>query len=135
MYRVAHPLLSLTSTSSIRPLGTSRSCEECLSARVNRKPIPKQTATRSDKKLRRVYVDLSGPQETRALGGKRYVIVGTISPGTCKRLSRQRRVRPQPHRTDKVLYDLRTDGSLEILRTDGGTEFEGPSEAICEGCT
>ena len=73
---VHEPLLSVTAKSmGIKLTGTLHSCEGCLAARGIRKPIPKQTATRADKRLSRIFADLSGPKETRALGGKRYVIV------------------------------------------------------------
>lgn len=59
----------------VKLTGTLRSCKECLSARGIRKPSPKQTAPHSDKKLGCVYADLLGPQETRSLGKKRYVVI------------------------------------------------------------
>ena len=44
-------------------------------AKSPRAPIAKQTSNRSDRKLGRVFVDLSGEKEFPAIGGKRYAIV------------------------------------------------------------
>ena len=40
-----------------------------------RKPIVRSMHTRADKKLQRVFVDLSGPMAVQSIGGKRYTLI------------------------------------------------------------
>ena len=40
-----------------------------------RKPIARSTDTREDKKLKRVFVDLSGKMTVPSIGGKRYPLI------------------------------------------------------------
>ena len=40
-----------------------------------RKPIARSTHTRADKKLQRVFVNLSGPMAAQSIGEKRYTLI------------------------------------------------------------
>ncbi|CAB1114111.1 unnamed protein product [Ectocarpus sp. CCAP 1310/34] len=51
-------------------VGELRECLGCSTAKGLSKPIPNKTSTRADKKLQRVFVDLSGKARGQSLGEK-----------------------------------------------------------------
>lgn len=111
--------------------GTLHSCGGCLAARRVRRPIPKQTATRSDTTLGHILIDPTGSKKTKAPSGKRYVIVFRDD---FSRYTRTYFLSKSETATtlETFMPDTRIDGSVDILRTDRGTEFKGPFQVICE---
>ncbi|CAN0386005.1 unnamed protein product, partial [Laminaria digitata] len=109
-------------------LGKLRPCTGCSMAKGSRKPIPSSTKTRASKKLGRLFVDLSGPNRTLSLLGKRYVMLVKDD------YSRHAWVYFLKNKSDaadafrKLLADVRADGvpsKVEIVRSDNGGEFFG----------
>ena len=93
-----------------------------------RKPIARSTHTRADKRLQRVFVDLSGPMAVKSIGGKRYTL---IVRDDCTRFNRVYFLR---HKSDAAsafesfLAEVRADGILSTVmavRSDNGREFFG----------
>ena len=69
-------LLKKTATQQgIAYSGELHECRGCSMAKGLRKPIARSTHTRADKKLQRVFVDLSGPMAVQSIGGKRYTLI------------------------------------------------------------
>ena len=93
-----------------------------------RKPIARSTQTRADKRLQRVFVDLSGPTAVKSIGGKRYTL---IVRDDCTRFNRVYFLR---HKSDAAsafesfLAEVRADGipsTVMAVRSDNGREFFG----------
>ena len=55
--------------------GELHKCRGCSTAKGLRKPITRSTDTRADKKLERVFVDLSGKMAASSIRGKRYTLI------------------------------------------------------------
>ena len=55
--------------------GELHECRGCSIAKGLPKPIARSTHTRADKKLPRVFVDLSGQMTVPSIGGKRYTLI------------------------------------------------------------
>ena len=55
--------------------GELHECRGCSMAKGLRKPIVRSTDTRADKKLQRVFVDLSGKMAVPSIRGKRYTLI------------------------------------------------------------
>ena len=90
--------------------------------------IKKSTHTRADKKLGRVFVDLSGLKLVKSHGGKRYTLIVRDD------FSRYTWVYFMHHKSDaaetlkQFLSDARADGvpsQVVTVRSDGGGEFCG----------
>ena len=111
--------------------GKLRECEGCMVSKGTRAPIAKQTTNRSDRKLGRVFVDLSGEKEFPAIGGKRYAIVFRDDYSRYMWVYLLRRKSDAVGALEKFLCDTRSDGEVAILRSDGGTEFQGPFQDLC----
>ena len=63
-------LLKKTATQQgIAYSGELHECRGCSMAKGLRKPIARSTQTRADKRLQRVFVDLSGPMAVKSIGG------------------------------------------------------------------
>ena len=93
-----------------------------------RKSITQSTHTRAGKKLRRVFVDLNGPNVVESLGRKRYTLIVRDD------FSRYTWVYFMRHKSDaaelfkQFLADSRADdvpSKVVIVRSDGGGEFRG----------
>ena len=91
-----------------------------------RRGIKQPTHTRADKKLGRVFVDLSGPKVVESDGGKRYTLIVRDD------FSRYTWVYFMRHKSDAVetfkqfLSDTRADGvpsQVVTVRSDGGGDF------------
>ena len=69
-------LLKKTATQQgIAYSGEPYECRGCSMAKGLRKPIARSTHTRADKKLQRVFVDLSGLMAVQSIGGERYTLI------------------------------------------------------------
>ena len=99
-----------------------------------RKRIKQSTHTRADKKLGRVFVDLSGPKVVESLGRKRYTLIVRAD------FSRYSWMHCMRHKSDaaelfkQFLANTRTDGvpsKVVIVRSDGGGKFRGGSLETC----
>ena len=55
--------------------GTLKPCVGFSMAKGLRNSVHKTTSTRAKKKLRRLFVDLSGPKSTPAMSGKKYTMI------------------------------------------------------------
>ena len=122
-------LLKKTATpQGIAYSGKLHECRGCLMAKGLRKPIARSTHTRADKKLQRVFVDLSGPMAVQSIGGKRDTL---IVRDDCTRFTRVYFLR---HKSDAAsafasfLAEVRADGTpsaVMAVRSDNGREFFG----------
>lgn len=54
--------------------GELHGCKGCSIHKGARKPIKRSTSSRADRKLGRVFVDLSGPKPVESLGGRKYTL-------------------------------------------------------------
>ena len=129
-------LLKKTATQQgIAYSGELHECRGCSMAKGLRKPIARSTHTRADKKLQRVFVDLSGPMAVQSIGGKRYTL---IVRDDCTRFTR---VNFFMHKSDAAsafesfLAEVRADGTpsaVMAVRSDNGREFfGGASGELC----
>ena len=122
-------LLKKTATQQgIAYSGELHECRGCSMAKGLRKPIARSTQTRADKRLQRVFVDLSGPMAVKSIGGKRYTL---IVRDDCTRFNRVYFLR---HKSDAAsafesfLAEVRADGipsTVMTVRSDNGREFFG----------
>ena len=122
-------LLKKTATQQgIAYSGELHECRGCSMAKGLRKPIARSTQTRADKRLQRVFVDLSGPTAVKSIGGKRYTL---IVRDDCTRFNRVYFLR---HKSDAAsafesfLAEVRADGipsTVMAVRSDNGREFFG----------
>ena len=122
-------LLKKTATQQgIAYSGELHECRGCSMAKGLRKPIARSTQTRADKRLQRVFVDLSGPTAVKSIGGKRYTL---IVRDDCTRFNRVYFLR---HKSDAAsafesfLAEVRADGipsTVMTVRSDNGREFFG----------
>ena len=122
-------LLKKTATQQgIAYSGELHECRGCSMAKGLRKPIARSTHTRADKRLQRVFVDLSGPMAVKSIGGKRYTL---IVRDDCTRFNRVYFLR---HKSDAAsafesfLAEVRADGipsTVMAVRSDNGREFFG----------
>ena len=122
-------LLKKTATQQgIAYSGELHECRGCSMAKGLRKPIARSTRTRADKRLQRVFVDLSGPMAVKSIGGKRYTL---IVRDDCTRFNRVYFLR---HKSDAArafesfLAEVRADGipsTVMAVRSDNGREFFG----------
>ena len=108
--------------------GELHECQGCSMAKGLRKPIARSMHTRVDKKLPRIFVDLSGPMAVQSIGGKRYT---HIVRDDCTRFTRVYFLR---HNSDAAsafesfLAEVRADGTpsaVMAVRSDNGREFFG----------
>ena len=122
-------LLKKTATQQgIAYSGELHECRGCSMAKGLRKPIARSTHTRADKKLQRVFVDLSGPMAVQSIGGKRYTL---ILRDDCTRFTRLYFLR---HKSDAAsafesfLAEVRAKGTPSVVmavRSDNRREFFG----------
>ena len=122
-------LLKKTATQQgIAYSGELHECRGCSMAKGLRKPIARSTQTRADKRLQRVFVDLSGPTAVKSIGGKQYTL---IVRDDCTRFNRVYFLR---HKSDAAsafesfLAEVRADGipsTVMAVRSDNGREFFG----------
>ena len=108
--------------------GELKPCTGCSMAKGYRKPIKSRTNTRSDKKLGRVFVDLSGPKSVPSLTGKRYVMIVKDDYSRYSWLYFLERKSDAAEYFRKFLADVRADGvpsTVESVRSDNGGEFYG----------
>ena len=77
-------LLKKTATQQgITYSGELHECRGCSMAKGLQKPIARSTHTRADKKLQRVFVDLSGPMAVQSIGGKgTHLLCGITARGS-----------------------------------------------------
>ena len=108
--------------------GKLLACKGCSMAKGLRRGIKQSTHTRADKKLGRVFVDLSGPKVVESHGGKRYTLIVRDD------FSRYTWVYFMRHKSDaaetfkQFLADTRADGvpsQVMPVRSDGGGGFCG----------
>ena len=122
-------LLKKTATQQgIAYSGELHECRGCSMAKGLRKSIARSTHTRADKKLHRVFVDLSGPMAVQSIGGKRYTL---IVRDDCTRFTRVYFLR---HKSDAAsafesfLAEVRADSTpsaVMAVRSDNKREFFG----------
>ena len=122
-------LLKKTATQQgIAYSGELHECRGCSMAKGLRKPIARSTRTRADKRLQRVFVDLSRPMAVKSIGGKRYTL---IVRDDCTRFNRVYFLR---HKSDAAsafesfLAEVRADdipSTVMAVRSDNGREFFG----------
>ena len=122
-------LLKKTATQQgIAYSGELHECRGCSMAKGLRKPIARSTHTRADKRLQRVFVDLSGPMAVKSIGGKPYTL---IVRDDCTRFNRVYFLR---HKSDAAsafesfLAEVRADSipsTVMAVRSDNGREFFG----------
>ena len=55
--------------------GEMHACTGCSMSKAFRKGIARETKSRSDKKLGRVFVDLGGRKDVASIGGKHYPMI------------------------------------------------------------
>ena len=120
-------LLKKTATQQgIAYSGEPYECRGCSMAKGLRKPIARSTHTRADKKLQRVFVDLSGLVAVQSIGGKRYTL---IVRDDCTRFTRVYFLR---HKSDAAsafesfLAEVRADGTPSVVMAvlpDNGRVF------------
>ena len=120
-------LLKKTATQQgIAYSGELYECRGCSMAKGLWKPIARSTHTRADKKLQRVFVDLSGPMAVQSIGGKRYTL---IVRDDCTRFTRVYCFR---HKSDAAsafesfLAEVRADSTpsaVMAVRSDNGDSF------------
>ena len=104
-------------------VGELQPCSGCSQAKGLKKGVPSSTSTRSDKKLGRVFIDLSGPKPVPSLGGKNYTC---LIRDDFTRMTWVYFLRNKSDATDafkQFLADVRADGVpsvVEVVRSDGG---------------
>ena len=100
----------------------------CLVAKGLRKPIARSTHTRAEKKLQRVYVDLSGKMTVPDIGGKWYTL---IVRDDCTRFTRVYFLGKKSDAASafkSFLAEVRADSApsaVIAVRSDNGREFLG----------
>ena len=90
--------------------------------------IKQSTHTRADKKLRRVFVDLTGPKVVEAIGRKRYTLLVRNDFSRCTRVYYTHHKSDTGELVERFLADTRADGvpsKVVIVQSDGGCEFRG----------
>ena len=100
-----------------------------------RKPIARSTHTRPEKKLQRVFVDLSGKMTVPSMGEKRCTL---IVPDDCTRFTRVyflRKTSGAVSAFESFLAEVRADGTPSVVmavRSDNGGEcFGGDFGKLC----
>ena len=103
-------------------------CKGCSMVKGLRRGIKQSTHTRADKKLGRVFVDLSGPKVIKSHRGKRYTLIVRDDYPRYTWLYFMRHKSDAAEMFQQFLADTRADGvpSLVVaVRSDGGGEFCG----------
>ena len=100
-----------------------------------RKPIAKSTDTRADKKLERVFVDLSGKIAVPSIGGKRYTLVVRNDHTRFTRVYFLAKKSDAASAFEPFLAEVRADGTpsaVMCVRSDNGGEcFGGEFGTLC----
>ncbi|CAB1120053.1 unnamed protein product [Ectocarpus sp. CCAP 1310/34] len=109
-------------------VGEMHECTGCSMAKAVKKGIARETKSRSDKKLGRVFVDLGGRKDVASVGGKHYPMIVKDD------FTRRAWMYFLKHKSDagmafrSFLASVRADGVpslVEIVRSDNGGEFFG----------
>ena len=109
-------------------VGDMHACSGCSMSKAIRKGIVRETKTRSDKKLGRVFVDLGGRKDIASVGGKHYPMIVKDD------FTRRAWLYFLKNKSDagsafrSFLASVRADGVpslVEIVRSDNGGEFFG----------
>ncbi|CAN0197419.1 unnamed protein product, partial [Pylaiella littoralis] len=104
-------------------------CVGCSLAKGISAPIHKTTACRSDKKLGRVFVDLTGKQPVKSIGGKQYSIIFRDDK---TRMSWEYFLRTKDEAVEAFEQFLTDVGTPKIIRTDDARELiGGPVKELC----
>ena len=115
--------------------GELRECRGCSMAKGLRKPIARSTDTRADKKLERVFVDLSGKMAVRTIGGKRYTLIVRDGHTRFIRVYFLAKKSDATSAFESFLAEVRADGTpsaVMCVRSDKAGEcFGGEFETLC----
>ena len=93
-----------------------------------RKPISRSTDTRADKKLERVFVDLSGKMAVPTIGGNRYTLIVRNDRTRLTRVCFLAKKSDAASAFESFLAEVRADGTpstVMCVRSDNGGEFFG----------
>ncbi len=100
-------------------------CFGCSAAKGISAPVKKTTENRSDKKLGRVFVDLSGKKPVMSRGGKQYAIIFRDDKTRMTWEYYLRRKSDAPEGLEQFLADIRDVGIPEIISSDDASELKG----------
>ena len=125
-----HLLKMTASRLGVELEGSMQPCTGCSMAKGFRKGIPHSTKSRSDRKLGRVFVDLSGKKSLASIGGMQYVMIVKDEFSRYTWLYYLRNKSDAASAFKRFLTDVRADGvpsEVQIVRSDDGGEFSGGS--------
>ena len=112
--------------------GKLHECQRCLMAKRLRKSIARSTDTRVDKKLERVFVDLSGKMAVSSIGGKRSTLIVRDDHTRFTRVYFLVKKSNAASAFESFLAEVRADGTSSVVmrvRSDNrGYCFGGDSE-------
>lgn len=121
---------------SVELTGKMKPCTGCSMAKGFWKPISSRTNTRSDRKLRRVVIDLGVPESVPSLTGKKYVMIVKDDFSRFSWLYFLE-TKSGAEQFKKILADVRADGvpsEVEVVRSDNGGEYSGDDfSSVCRG--
>ena len=103
-------------------------CRGCSIAKGFRKGIKQSTHTRADKKLGKVFVDLSGPKAVESLGQKRYTLIVRDDFSRYTWVCFMRHMSDTAEMFEQFLAGTRADGvppKVVVVRSDGDGESRG----------
>ncbi|CAN0522408.1 unnamed protein product, partial [Laminaria digitata] len=100
-------------------------CVGCSMAKGISAPVNKVTECRSDKKLGRVFVDLSGKKAVQSKGGNQYAMIFRDDKTRLSWVYFLRSKAEAPDMLEQWLTDIRLHGIPEIIRSDDASELKG----------
>ncbi|CAN0246884.1 unnamed protein product, partial [Scytosiphon promiscuus] len=105
--------------------GQLHPCVGCSAAKGFNAPVKKSTECRSDEKLGRVFVDLSGIKPVKSHGGKQYSMVFRDDKSRMTWEYYLRSKDEAPIALEEWLTDVRSVGVPKIIRSDDASELRG----------
>ena len=108
--------------------GVLHECRGCSMAKRLRKPITRSTDTRADKKLERVFVDLSGKMAISSIRGKRYTLIVRDGYTRFTQVYSLAKKSDAASAFESFLAEVRADGTpsaVTCVRSDNREEFFG----------
>ncbi|CAN0535565.1 unnamed protein product, partial [Laminaria digitata] len=100
-------------------------CVGCSMVKGISAPVNKVTACRSDKKLGRVFIDLSGKKAVKSKGGNQYAMIFRDDKTRLSWVYFLRSKAEAPDMLEQWLTDIRLHGIPEIIRSDDASELKG----------
>ena len=97
-------------------------CQGCSEAKGIRKPVKTFTYTRATKPAERYFVDLSGPNPVKSMGGKEYMMIVRDDYSRFTRVFSLRTKDETATYFSKYLAEI-APRKVEVVRSDGGGKF------------